>query len=256
MDLDLDRRSYVVTGGSSGLGLATAAALVAEGARVVVVARDATRLAAAVDHLGTSAVGHVGDLADPSLANDVVRTALNAHGRLDGGLISVGGPPAGSVSTTTDEQWQAAFSSVFLGTVRMMRALCSAITHDDRGSAGSIAVVLSTSAVEVFPGLSTSNGLRPGIGMLVKDLADEVGPAGIRVNGLLPGRIATDRLRALDEATGDAEASRARTTSTIPLRRYGDPAEFGRVAAFVLSPAASYLTGSLLRIDGGVTRSL
>ncbi len=90
--------------------------------------------------------------------------------------------------------------------------------------------------------------------MLVKDLADEVGPSGIRVNGLLPGRIATDRLAALDEATGDADASRARASASIPLRRYGDPAEFGRVAAFVLSPAASYLTGGLVRVDGGSTR--
>jgi 3-oxoacyl-[acyl-carrier protein] reductase len=92
--------------------------------------------------------------------------------------------------------------------------------------------------------------------MLVKDLADEVGPSGIRVNGLLPGRIATDRLRHLDETTGDPDAARARASATIPLRRYGTPAEFGRVAAFVLSPAAGYLTGSLLRVDGGSSRSL
>jgi len=255
MDLDLSGRCYIVSGGSSGLGRATAETLVAEGARVVVAARDADRLAAVVDHLGPSAIGHAGDLADPGLADQLVRVALSSHGRLDGGLISVGGPPAGSVLGTSDEQWQSAFGTVFLGSVRLLRAICSAITRDER-AAGSIAVVLSTSAVEVFPGLSTSNGLRPGLGMVVKDLADEVGPSGIRVNALLPGRIATDRLRQLDEATGDADAARARTTATIPLRRYGDPAEFGRVAAFVLSPAAGYLTGSLVRVDGGVTRSL
>lgn len=256
MDLDLEGRAYVITGGSSGLGRATAEALVAEGARVVVVARDADRLAAAVDDLGPSAVGHAGDLADPALADDVIRVALAAHGRLDGGLISVGGPPAGSVMSTSDDQWRAAFESVFLGTVRIMRAICSSITADDRGPAGSLAVVLSTSSVEVFPGLSTSNGLRPGLGMLVKDLADEMGPSGIRVNGLLPGRIATDRLRRLDDSTGDPDAARARAASAIPLRRYGDPAEFGRVAAFVLSPAAGYVTGALVRVDGGATRSL
>jgi 3-oxoacyl-[acyl-carrier protein] reductase len=256
MDLDLAGRSYIVTGGSTGLGRATAEALVAEGARVVVVARDADRLAAAVEGLGHSAVGHVGDLSDPTLAPDVVRVALQSHDRLDGGLISVGGPPGGTVMSTTDEQWQSAFASVFLGTVRMMRCVCNSITQDDRGPAGSVAVVLSTSAIEVFTGLSTSNGLRPGLGMLVKDLADEVGPSGIRVNGLLPGRIATDRLRHLDETTGDPDAARARASATIPLRRYGTPAEFGRVAAFVLSPAAGYLTGSLLRVDGGSSRSL
>lgn len=256
MDLDLAGRSYVVTGGSSGLGRATAEALVAEGARVVVVARDAARLAAAVEHLGPSAVGHVGDLANPGLADEVVRVALASHGRLDGGLVSVGGPPAGTVMGTTDDQWHTAFETVFLGTVRLLRGICAAVTRDDSRPSGSVAVVLSTSAIEVFPGLTTSNGLRPGLGMIVKDLADELGPSGIRVNGLLPGRIATDRLRHLDESTGDPEAARARASATIPLRRYGDPAEFGRVAAFVLSPAASYLTGTLVRIDGGVTRSL
>lgn len=256
MDLDLDGRSYIVTGGSTGLGRATAAALIGEGARVVLVARDATRLAQTVEDLGPSAIGHAGDLSDPALTGDVIRVALESHGRLDGALVSVGGPPAGSVMGTTDEQWQEAFSTVFLGTVRMMRGVCDAITRDEHGTAGSLAVVLSTSAVEVFPGLSTSNGLRPGLGMLIKDLANEVGPSGIRVNGLLPGRIATDRLRHLDESTGDPDSARARAAASIPLRRYGDPSEFGRVAAFVLSPAASYLTGSLLRVDGGVTRSL
>jgi 3-oxoacyl-[acyl-carrier protein] reductase len=114
--------------------------------------------------------------------------------------------------------------------------------------------VLSTSAVEVFTGLSTSNGLRPGLAMLVKDLADEVGPSGIRVNGLLPGRIATARIAKLDAASGDPTAARELASAAIPLRRYGKPEEFGRVAAFVLSPAASYMTGTLITVDGGVTR--
>lgn len=254
MDLGLAGRAYVVSGGSRGLGRATAEALIAEGASVVVLARDPAAVDAAVAALGPAAVGLAADLADPATGQRSVELARSAFGRVDGGLISVGGPPPGSVLTTTDEQWRAAFESVFLGSVRLARALCDAMLLDGRGD-GALAWVLSTSAVEVFPGLTTSNGLRPGLGMLVKDLADEVGPAGIRVNGLLPGRIATDRLAALDASTGDAEAARARASAGIPLRRYGDPAEFGRVAAFVLSPAASYLTGGLVRVDGGSTRS-
>ncbi len=256
MDLGLSGRVYVVTGGSRGLGLATARVLVAEGAKVVVVARSAPAVEAAVDLLGPSAVGLAADLADEQTPASAVELATARFGQVDGGLISVGGPPAGSVLSTSDEQWRHAFESVFMGSVRMARALCESIGATGGDWSGSIAWVLSVSAVEVFPGLSTSNGLRPGLAMIVKDLADEVGPLGIRVNGLLPGRVATDRLLSLDESTGDAAAARERASAGIPLRRYGEPDEFGRVAAFVLSPAASYLTGGLIRVDGGSTRSI
>jgi 3-oxoacyl-[acyl-carrier protein] reductase len=254
MDLGLRGRVYVVSGGSRGLGFATAQALVDEGAMVVVVARDQQAVDAAVHRLGAQAAGLAADLADPQAATDAVEVALGRFGQIDGGLISVGGPPAGTVLTTSDEQWRAAFESVFVGSVRLARVLCEAISACGGAATGSIAWVLSTSAVEVFPGLTTSNGLRPGLGMLVTDLADEVGPLGIRVNGLLPGRVATERLARLDESTGDAAASRAAASARIPLRRYGEPEEFGRVAAFVLSPAASYVSGTLVRVDGGVTR--
>lgn len=256
MDLGLSGRVYVVTGGSKGLGFATAQALVDEGAKVVVVSRSAEAVESAVARLGSAAVGLPADLADPQTPADAVEIALARFGQVDGGLISVGGPPGGSVLSTTDDQWQQAFDSIFLGSVRMARTLCEAMPSVRDGWSGSIAWVLSISAVEVFTGLTTSNGLRPGLAMLVKDLADEVGPLGIRVNGLLPGRIATDRIRGMDEATGDAAAARARASSGIPLGRYGEPEEFGRVAAFLLSPAASYLTGGLVRVDGGSTRSI
>lgn len=256
MDLGLRQATYIVTGGSTGLGFATARCLVAEGANVVLVARGEERLTQAVDQLGGHAAGVVGDLADPTLPATVVRYALDRFGSLHGALVSVGGPPAGSVLSTTDEQWSLAIQTVFLGTIRMLRAACDGIRASGTQETAALAVVLSSSAVEVFPGLTTSNGLRPGLGMLVKDLADEVGPEGIRVNGLLPGRIATDRLAHLDEATGDAQGARDRASALIPLRRYGRPQEFGSVAAFLLSPAAAYVTGTLVRVDGGSTRSL
>jgi 3-oxoacyl-[acyl-carrier protein] reductase len=105
-------------------------------------------------------------------------------------------------------------------------------------------------------GLAISNGLRPGLAMVAKTLADELGPRGIRVNGLLPGRVATERLEELDAATGDAERARREAAERIPLRRQGEPEEFGRAAAFLLSPAASFVSGAMLPVDGGATRAL
>ncbi len=123
------------------------------------------------------------------------------------------------------------------------------------GTGGSIAFVLAASVRAPLPGLAISNGLFPGLAGVVKTLADEHGPAGIRVNGLLPVRIATDRVRQLDALLGDPDEVRARQSQAIPLRRYGEPTEFGQAAAFVLSPAASYITGAMIPIDGGAIRA-
>jgi 3-oxoacyl-[acyl-carrier protein] reductase len=257
MDLELDSRVYIVSGGTKGLGRATAQVLVDEGARVVLLARDEARLQSVCSELGSAAVGLAGDLDDPSLAERAIARAQEAFGRLDGALVSVGGPPAGSVLSSTDDQWTAAFGSVFLGGLRLMREVARATATTDSSAPGrgsSIAIVLSSSAVQVLSGISISNGLRPGLAMLVTDLADEVGPLDVRVNGLLPGRFDTERIVELDSATGDAAANRARLSAGIPLRRYGSAEEFGRVAAFVLSPAASYVTGTLVAVDGGATR--
>jgi 3-oxoacyl-[acyl-carrier protein] reductase len=260
MDLGLTDRVFVITGGSRGLGLATAQSLVAEGARVVIAARDQAALDSAISNLGSdSAVGLPADLGDPSSAERIVAAAVARFGRLDGALVSVGGPPAGTAMTTDDETWRTAFESVFLGALRVTRAAANAMSvtpGDQTGTSGSIVLVLSTSARQVYPGLSTSNGLRPGLAMMVKDFADELGPRGIRVNGLMPGRIATDRVFALDARVGAPDMVRRRNEATIPLGRYGEPEEFGRVATFLLSPRASYVTGSILPVEGGAIRSL
>jgi 3-oxoacyl-[acyl-carrier protein] reductase len=250
VDLQLAGRVYIVTGATRGLGFATASALAAEGARVVISGRDAASVATAAKDLSGSghAAGVAVDNARPDVGEVLTAAALREFGRLDGVLVSTGGPPSGSVLGTPDEHWAGAFESVFLGAVRVARSAASAL-----GPGGVIGFVLSSSVKSPVGQLAASNGLRPGLAMVAKQLADELGPDGIRVLGLLPGRISTARTAELDAR---APGRRAAAEATIPLRRYGTPEEFGRVAAFLLSPAASYLTGLVVPVDGGMLRSL
>ncbi|MFJ7153040.1 SDR family oxidoreductase [Streptomyces sp. NPDC100445] len=247
MDLGLKDRVYVVTGATRGLGNATARELVADGAKVVITGRDGQRVADAAAALGPNAVGVAVDNADPDAAERLIAAAREHFGGFHGVLVSVGGPAPGFVADNSDEQWRDAFESVFLGAVRVARAAAAELTEG-----GAIGFVLSGSVYEPIPGLTISNGLRPGLAGFAKSLADELGPRGIRVVGVLPSRIDTDRVRELDALSADPEATRAANESRIPLRRYGSPAEFGRVAAFLLSPAASYLTGLMVPVDGGM----
>lgn len=247
MDLGLAGRAYVVTGASRGLGRACAQVLADEGARVVVGARDPEAVEAAAQAVGGTGVQ--ADLGDPAAGQRLVDACRAAYGGVDGALVSVGGPPPGASLELSDVQWTSAFETVFLGAVRVCRAVAAALPPEG----GAIALVLSSSVRVPLAGLAASNGLRPGLAMLAKTMADELGPRGVRVNGLLPGRIATDRLRQIE---GDDEAARARSLRAIPLGRNGTPEEFARVAAFLLSPAASYVSGTMVAVDGGMTRSL
>ena len=247
MDLGLRDRVYVITGGTKGLGFATAQCLVDDGAKVVVSSRSQQSVDAALVKLGDNARGLAADNADPDTPGRLVQLALDEFGHLDGALISVGGPPGTNPPQASEQQWQAAFESVFLGVIRMTQAL---LPHLGEGAA--IGLVLSTSVKSPVPGIEISSGLRPGLAMWAKHLADDIGQRGIRVFSLLPGRILTDRMT---ELMPD-EADRNRMAQTIPLRRMGEPEEFGRIGAFLLSPAASYLTGLSVPVDGGALRSL
>jgi 3-oxoacyl-[acyl-carrier protein] reductase len=253
VDLGLGGRGFLLTGASRGLGFATARALVDDGARVLLGSRSAESVDAAAAALGgaPAATGIAADLADPGAAEELVGAAVDRLGRVDGALISVGGPAPGGVLEVSEDDWRAGVDNVLLGPLRLIRALVPQLS-----SGAAIGLVLSTSVRQPIGHLAISNGLRPGLAMTAKALADELGPRGIRVFGLLPGSIATDRLAEIEAASGDPAAARARTEAAIPLRRVGRPEEFGAVAAFALSPAASYLTGTMLTVDGGTTRAL
>jgi len=251
MDLGLKDRAFVVSGASSGLGWASAAELLRDGASVVLCSRSQDRLEQAAARLdaGTRVRLVAGDLGDPLTTQRLIDVAGSAFGRLDGAVISVGGPPAGPVGGTDDDTWRASFETVFLGPLRLAREVLAG------GSDRAVTVILSTSVRAPVPNLGISNGLRPGLAGALKTLADEYGPSGNRVNMLLPGRIDTDRITELESTAPDPAAFRAAMMTTIPLRRYGRPEELGRVAAFLTSPAASYLNGVALAVDGGLTRS-
>ena len=247
MDLELANKNFIVTGGTDGLGLATAKSLIAEGANVLVSGRTEKKFLSVREELGEQShkLAFVqGNNSDAELPSRLRTAMLEQWGHLDGLLVSVGGPPMGKALATNDDTWREAFESVFLGAVRLVRELSAAMADG-----GAIALVLAVSAKEAAVDFPISNGLRPGLALLVKTFAEELGPRKIRINALLPNMFATGRVKRLLE-------NKQPPTSNIALGRIGEPAEFGRMATILLSSAASYVTGAAIAIDGGQIKCL
>ncbi len=260
MDLGLEGKVALVAAASKGLGYGVARALAANGAKVSICSRSADDIAAAAAKL-TEETGAavIGTACDVTKADDIqawVDKTVAEWGQVDALLVNAGGPPAGFFKDISDEQWQAAFELTLLSTVRMIRM---SIPHMTDG--GAILTVTSSSVREPIERLGLSTVMRSGVVGLVKTLADELSGDGIRVNNLIPGRIDTDRVAQLDAGTAkrqgiSVEEVRQQSIARIPLKRLGTIDDFGAAGAFLLSPAASYITGATLRVDGGQMRSI
>jgi 3-oxoacyl-[acyl-carrier protein] reductase len=257
MDLALRGRAAFVAASSKGMGLATARRFAAEGADVAMCARGPEALSQAAESVrahGTHVVAHPADLRDAAQVSDVVARAAAELGRLDMLVVNAGGPPPGTFESLDDEAWRMACEMTLMSAVRLVRA---ALPHLRKSDAASILFVSSWSVRQPIMGLTLSNAVRAGVAGLAKSLTFELAPT-VRVNTLLPGSIATDRSIELarSRATGGrtAEDVMADTTRDIPAGRYGDPDEFARVAVFVSSPAASYVNGATIPVDGGIIR--
>src|SRR6202166_2071615 len=257
MDLGLERRRALVTGASRGLGRAIALALAAEGADVVAVARDLGRLSdlAASPAMGCGKItARACDLSDAS-AIDGLSDVLEQAEVL---VLNTGGPPPGPADETSDAVWIEQFEAMFLSAVRLTRLALPGMRQ--RGF-GRIIAVVSSGVIQPIPNLGVSSAIRSALVGWAKTLAGEVASHGITVNCLAPGRIATDRVAELDQGRAQREGLsldevERQSRAGIPVGRYGDAAEFAAVATFLASPRSSYMTGDIIRVDGGMIRSV
>jgi 3-oxoacyl-[acyl-carrier protein] reductase len=254
MDLGLKDKRILVAGASRGLGAGIARAVAAEGARVAVVARESDELTTVATE--TRGVAVPADLTTSDGPGDAAARVIETLGGLDGLVVNSGGPPTGTFEQLDEETWRRAIDGTLLAAIRLIRATLPALRQ---GRDPAIVIVLSSSIREPVPGIVTSNVLRPGLNGLIKTLVGEIAP--IRINGIAPGRIDTARIRSLDSSRAkelgvEVEEVQRTNLARIPLARYGEAAEVGRVGAFLLSTAASYVNGVVVGVDGGMIRSL
>jgi 3-oxoacyl-[acyl-carrier protein] reductase len=246
VDLGLTGRTALVSGASSGLGLASAEALAAEGAHVAMLGRRRDLLEREAGRIGALPVA--GDVTAPEDLQHAVDATLEAFGGIDILVWNGGGPPPGTGADVTPETLQRAVDLLLLPAVRLVR-LC--LPHLERSDGGRIIAITSIAVKEPVDHLALSNAVRPAVTGWLKSLSRDVGPAGITVNCIAPGRIATARLEEL-YPNGATEADLA----AIPLRRWGTPAEFGDVVCFLASERARYISGQTVVVDGGLQRSI
>jgi 3-oxoacyl-[acyl-carrier protein] reductase len=262
MDLQLKDKRAFVAGASRGLGYATALALAKEGCRVVLNSRDVDQAKAAaetiVNETGTQAHGLGGDVSEPSMAEMLIESAVESLGGLDILITNAGGPPAGSFEIFDEQTWQKAVDTSFLSHVRLIRA---ALPHLRESDSPSVLTFTSYTIKQPMQNLILSNSVRAATAGLTKSLALELGRDGIRFNSILPGWTLTERVQQLMEFRAQnnnttAEEEMAKQIAEIPLGRMAQPEEFANAALFLVSPAASYITGVMLNVDGGIVKGL
>ncbi len=253
MDLELQGTAAVVGGASSGIGLAVARALAAEGCAVTAVARGRERLEQAAAAIGPGTLAMAGDVRDPDLLRRVVDDTVAERGRLDIVVNNAGGPPPGTFDSTPDEAWVEAFELSLNAAVRLTRL---ALPHLRASGRGRIVNIASWSVREPIPNLMLSNAIRPGVVGWAKTLAHELGPDGITVNTIAPGKIDTDRVREIWAQFPDPAAVERADILAVPARRLGRPDEIGAAVAFLCSTRAAYISGTVLPVDGGLLRGV
>ena len=262
MDLQVKNKVMLIAGASKGLGYAVASALAQEGAMVSISSRDEAAITSAASRIeretGAKVVAMAADVRSGDAIQKWIGATADKFGGIDGLMTNSGGPPAGLAISFDDKAWQEAADLLLFSTLRMVRAAVPSMKS--RGG-GAILVSTSSSVKEPVQNLGLSTVLRASVSALAKTLAIELAPSKIRVNQIIPGRIDTDRVRHLDEVNAQkqgisVEEAKARAVATIPLARYGEGPEFGRVGAFLLSGAASYMTGATVQVDGGLIKSV
>ncbi|MBT2726105.1 SDR family oxidoreductase [Bacillus sp. ISL-75] len=261
MELNLTSKTALVVASSQGLGFAIAERLVREGANVMISGREEEKLKQKASQLESLGMGKVAyqktDITNVNDINQLVKVTAESFQRIDILVNNAGGPPAGAFEELTDEEWQKSFELNLLSYVRMIRASLPYLKEQG----GKILNIASTSIKEPIPGLILSNTFRTGIIGLAKTLASELAQYNILINTIAPGRIATDRVNHLDQVNADKlginrETMAFQVKEEIPLKRYGTPEEFANVAAFLLSDANSYMTGSSFLVDGGMIKAI
>lgn len=262
MDLGLKGKAAMVGGASKGLGFAVARALAGEGARVSIASRDKAAVDKAAARIaretGADVLAVDADLSTADAIEKWHKATLDRFGGIDLLFANTGGPPAGPVLGFDDKAWLAGFELLVMSVIRLVRLVVPSMQA--RGG-GAILVGTSSSVKEPIANLALSNVLRASVSSLAKTLSLELAPSRIRVNQLIPGRIATDRLQQLDEGNAKRagitlDEQRTRAAAVIPLARYGAPEEFGRMAAFLLSDASAYITGASVQVDGGLIKGV
>lgn len=262
MDLQIEGKVFMVAASSKGLGFGIARELARNGAIVCIASRTKTEIENAAESLrnetGATVHSSIFDATSADSINNWIAGIETAFERIDGLVVNAGGPPPGNFDDFTDDDWQSAFNLTLMSAVRLIRGVLPAMRA---GGEGSILTITSMSVKEPVNRLLLSNVFRSGVTSLVKSLSNELAKENIRVNNLFPGRIDTDRVKSLDKNMAEKagitiEKIKMKNEATIPLGRYGNIEEFGKAGAFLLSPAASYITGVSLAVDGGIMKTV